>query len=407
MAKPTPNPAQIAAINAEVAALTNQQTSLVDSAAAQGPIIAQKQLIDDAFKNLFNWYNDAIIKRYDAERKAINGSFIASPVVEADILGVAQNPPTGRLVPTPPATAVVRIPEFDGTAYTSNDPLHELQHLTDEEPWISYLQTGVPGTLPTVTLASQTASALTPSSTTLAVTSATGPMIITAGDILIVHNGGTDAAVVKVLTATPTIPPPPPYAFALTIEVMIPPTGTIASGSTLLAGFTGFTNSERIAKVTTNPNLQPIMNMLIAKLKAPLNARLPVIATQLVALNANEDPDGVADITTAKTNALAAQTFINNYLLTTDISNTGLASVFSERSNRTTYLNTRISQILAAYTGQTENYYDFRYNTANNRGDAVKGTLRALSNAQNVQTVLNSLSSSITSTVSALNGILP
>ena len=109
MAKPTPSPAQISAINAEVAALTNQQTSLVDSAAAQGPIIAQKQLIDDAFKDLFNWYNDAIIKRYDAERKAINGSFIASPVVEADILGVAQNPPTGRLVPTPPATAIIRI----------------------------------------------------------------------------------------------------------------------------------------------------------------------------------------------------------------------------------------------------------------------------------------------------------
>jgi hypothetical protein len=407
MAKPTPTLPQQAAIQAEIAALTNQQASLVDSAAAQGPIIAQKQLIDNAFKDLFAWYNVNVIGKYDAERKAINGSFIVAPITETDILNVAASPPTGRLVPTPPATAIIRIAEFDGTAYTGLDPLNELQHLTDEEPWITYLQTGVAGTLPTVTLTSQTSTALTPTSTTLDLSDSTGPMVVTAGDVIVVHDGGTNAAVVKVLTATAGMGTPPPYTYTLTIQMMIAPASTIASGSTILAGFTGFTNPERSAKVASDPNLQPIMNTLISKLEAPLNARLPTLAAQITALNTNEDPDGVADINTAKTNAIAAQTFINNYLLTTDISNVGLASVTTERSNRTTYLNTRITQIITAYTGQTENYYDARYNTANSRGDTVKGSLRALSNAQNVQTVLTNLSASITSQIASLNGILP
>lgn len=407
MAKPVPSPAQQAAITQEVTALNNQVTSLQDSANAQTAIIAQKGLIDDAFKDLFAWYNDAVIGKYDAERKAINGTFVPSPVVEADILAVAASPPAGRLVPTPPTTAIVRITEFDGLAYTGTTALNELQHLTDEEPWITYLMSGVSGTLPTITLTTVTASALTSSSTTLDVTDPTGPAAFAVGDVLVVHDGGTNAAVVQVTSVTPGMGTPPPYDFTLGIIVKIPPVATIASGGSILAGFTGFTNSERTAKIATDPNQQPLMNYCILQLQNALNARLPRIADQLAALAANEDPDGTAQIATATANATAAQSFINGYLPTTDISNTGLGSVITERVGRTSYLNTRITQIIAAYTGQTENYYDARYNTANNRGDTARGTLRAKSNAQNVQTVLNGMVANIGSQTAALNSILP
>lgn len=406
MAKPTPSPTEAAAINAQIADLNNQTTSLTDSANAQNAIIARNQSIDTAFKNLFNWYNDSVIGKYDAERKAINGTFVTSPVVEADILAVAQNPPAGRLVPTPPATAIVRIAEFDAGGYTGSTTLNELQHLLDEEPWITYLMSGVSGTLPTVTVTTLTASALTPSSTTLDVTDAVGPASFAIGNIILVHDGGTNAAVAQVTAVTPGIGVPPPYTFTLGITLKIPPVGTIVTGSKVLAGFTGFTNPERIAKVATDPNKQPLMDYCILQLQNTLNARLPRIADQLTALNANEDPDGMANITTAKNNATTAQSFINGYLPTTDISNTGLGSVITERTVRTSYLNTRVTQILNAYTMQTENYYNQRYNTANNRGDTSRGTLRTLQNASNVQTVLNGMVSGIAATTSALNSIL-
>lgn len=407
MSKPIPSPSQIAAIKAQIADLNNQSTSLILSAAAQTAVIARNQSIDDAFKALFSWYNDSIIGKYDAERKAINGSFVVSPVLEADILAVAQNPPTGRLVPTPPSTAVVRIAEFDGTAYTGSTSLNELQGISDEDPWIAYLSSGVSGTLPTITPTTLTSTSLTPSSTTLGISDAVGPISFSIGDVLVVHSGGTDAAVVQVTSVTPGVGVPPPYTFTLGIQVKVAPVGTISSGGFTEAGFLGFTNAERIVKTATDTNQQPIMNSLVSKIQAALNERLPRLADQLSALNTNDDPDGTSSITTAKSNATAAQTFISSYLVSTDISNVGLGSLNTEKTARAAYLSTRISQIIAAYTGQTENYYDKRYGTANNRGDTQKGTLRALSNAQNVQNVLNGMVSGIASTVSALNSILP
>lgn len=405
MSKPVPSAPQIAAINQEIAAQNNLSSSIVESAAAQGPIIVQKGLIDDAFKNLFNWYNDAIIGRYDAERRAINGSYIASPVVEADIIAVTSNPPSGRLVPTPPVTAIVRIAEFDGTAYTSTDTANELQKIADEQLPITYLMSGVAGGSPTVTATTLTTTALTSSSTTLGISDATGPAAFANGDVLLVVGGG-DAAVVTVTSVTPGVGVPPPYLFTLGITVVIPPTSSVPIGGVVKAGFSGFTNAERTAKVATDSTQQPIMNSLILKLQTALNARLTPIATQLTALNANEDPDGVANITTAKNNATAAQSFINAYLITTDISNTGLGSLITEYTTRMAYLTTRVSQIIAAYTGQTENYYNARYTTANNRADTSRGSLRAKNNAQSTQDYLNGQVAAIAANVAALNSIL-
>lgn len=406
MAKPIPSAPQIVAINQEISAQTNQVASLVASAAAQTAVIAQKGLIDDAFKDLFGWYNDAVIGKYDAERRAINGSYIANPVAEADIVNVAASPPAGRLVPTPPTTAIVRIAEFDGTAYMSTDPSNELQRISDETQAITYLTVGVPGGSPTVTATTLTTTSFSAGSTTLGISDATGPASFSNGDVILVGGGG-DAGVAIVTSVTPGVGVPPPYLFTLGINVVIPPSGTVSSGAVVKAGFSGFTNGERTAKTATDPNQQGIMNALILQLQTALNARLTTLAAQLAALNANDDPDGVANITTAKSNVTAAQSFINAYLVTTDISDTGIGSLTTEYGARTTYLSTRVSQIIAAYTGQTENYYDARYNTANNRGDTSRGSLRAKSNAQNVQDVLNNLVAGIGQTVAALNSILP
>lgn len=406
MAKPIPSAPQIAAINQAILETSSQATSMTESAAAQTAIIVQKGLIDDAFKDLFAWYNDAVIGKYDAERRSINGAYIASPIVDADIVAVAATPPSGRLVPTPPLTAIVRIAEFDGTAYTSVDTANELQKISDEQQAIDYLVNGVPGGSPTVTLTTLTSSSFSASSTSINIDDATGPISFANGDVILVSSGG-DAGIAVVTSVTDNMGGDPPYEFTLGITVVLPPSGTIGAGATVLGGFSGFSNAERTAKVASDPAYQPIMDSLILRLQTALNARLAAIALQLTALGANDDPDGLADIATAVSNATIAQSFINGYLPGTDISDTGVGLLTTEYGSRTTDLSTRVSQIIAAYTGQTENYYDARYTTANNRGDTFTGSLRAKSNAANVQTVMTTMAAQLNAQVAQLNSILP
>ena len=94
-------------------------------------------------------------------------------------------------------------------------------------------------------------------------------------------------------------------------------------------------------------------------------------------------------------------------MVTTDISNTGISSLSSERATRSGQLTTRLSQILAAYTGQTENYYEQRYQTANNRGNTQRGTLRAVENAKAVKTTLQNMAAGLQGANAALNSIIP
>jgi hypothetical protein len=404
MAKPTPSPDQLAALNAEIAGNNAQATALAESAALQGPIIAQKQEVDDAFKALFDYYNLQIIKPYDDERKAINGTFVVSPVVEADILAVGGNPPSGRLVPTPPTTDIVRIPEFDAGAYSGLNTNNEQQRILDQQAVENTLVNGYgPGTYP---LTLTTTTAITPSSTTLTLEDTAVAITIAPNDVFIVSSGG-DLAVVKVLTITPNNPPvPPPYESDLTIELIVPPTGTIAAGATL-DSFTGFTNLERISKTASDPDFQPLMDYLISLLQSKINDRISRLNDQLAALALNEDPDATAQITSATNDANVSKGFLTNYLLTTDISNVGLASLSSERSSRSGQLTTRLGQILANYTGQTEDYYEQRYQTANNRGNTQRGTLRAVKNAEQVQSTLNGMVAGLAASNAALSSIIP
>lgn len=404
MAKPIPTGDQLIALQAEIAGNNAQISALNDSVPLQDPIIDRKQKVDDAFKDLFAYYNDDVIGKYDAERKAITGVYVLNPVVEADIVGVGSNPPSGRLVPTPPVFDIVRIAEFDAGAYLGSVSNYEQQHIIDQAAIENVLVNGYgAGSYP---LTLTTFTAITPSSTTLTLQDSAVPIAVSPGEVFVVLGVG-DLAVVKVLTITPNNPPtPPPYKSNLTIELIVPPTGTISSGQTLEA-FTGFTNAERTTKITSNPAYQPLMNYLVAQLQARINDRISRLNEQLAALAANEDPDGVANIATAVTNANSSKTFLTNYLITTDISDTGIALLASERGTRSGQLTTRLAQILAAYTGQTEDYYEQRYQTANNRGNTQRGTLRAVENAKNVKTYLQSMSAGLTTSNAALSSIIP
>lgn len=404
MAKPVATPDQVAAIESTVQDQQTQQAAFTETAGLQDAVIAKATKVDDAFKDLFNWYNDSIIGKYDAEKKAINGIFVTSPVVEADILAVGANPPSGRLVPAPPSTTIVRIPEFDG-GNTSVAANYEQKHILDQAAVEDVLQNGYPPSSGFTDGTAITASALTGASTTLDVEDPTNPLTIAINDILVIE-GVSEVAVVKVTSVLDNMGGDPPYEFTYGIQVLVAPTGTIAIGADL-KNFTGFTNAERTTKTASDAAYQGLLDYLVTSLEAEINKRLLRLAEQIAALGANQDPDGVANIGTATTNASNNQTFLNNYLLTTDVSNTGLTSLSGDRASRSAFLTTRLGQITAAYTGQTENYYDQRYTTADNRGNTQRGTLRAKSNAASVKSDMLALASSLSGSISALNGILP
>ena len=403
MAKPTPTPSQTQALQAEIAGNNAQTTALLDSVPLQDPIIAQKQEVDDAFKALFAYYNDKIIGKYDAERKSINGTYVTAPVTEADIIGVGSNPPSGRLVPNNPIFDIVRIPQFDAGGYDGTVTNTEQNHIADQADAEDVLVNGYgPGTYPMTLL---TTTALTPTSTTLSLQDTIMIAPIANGTVIVVVGTG-DLAVVKVVSSSVPVGTPPPYKLDLVIEVIVPPTATIPIGATL-DSFEGFTNLERTNKLAADPDYQPLMDYLIQQLEDRINDRISRLNEQLSALSTNEDPDAVAAITTATNNVNNSKTFLTNYLLTTDISDIGIASLASERSTRSGQLTARLAQIMAAYTDQTENYYEMRYQTANNRGNTQRGTLRALENAKSVKTTLQGLAAGLAGANTALNSILP
>lgn len=404
MAFPILTQAQIDQLKKEKA----QQEEVVKTFEAAVPAkiarAAELAVADSAFKVFFDYYNDDIIGKYDIERKALDGVFITAPITEVDITNPASVLPS-RTTPALPDTDIIRIAEFDG-GNTSIDTNNELQLMIDQAVIENLLQTGQTGTTAVLTGTSQTTTILSAASTSLSLTDATGPMSFSIGDEFIVHDGGSNAALVKVTSVTDDAGGDPPYDFTLGIEVVLPPIADISIGSSAISPFTGFTNGERTAKVASDPNLQPVMDSLIASLETILGNRIANLSLQISAIDSNEDDDGAAQFVIAKTRAETSDIFIDSYLLSTIISDVGITSLSTERGTRSGEVSSRVIEILANYTGQTENFYDRRYNVGNDRGSTSRGTLRLQKNAEQGSVVAQDYADAAQDQVDALDAIL-
>lgn len=393
----------------EIAQMKKEQTKALAAAETYSNQIAAQQAralelakVDSAFKKFFDYYDTQIIGQYNNERKAINGLYVDTPVEEADIVAVASLS-GGRLQPSLPATDLIRIAQFDGSPLLT-DPSNEVQFIADQAAAEDTIVNGYGGTSPPTSVLTSTS--LTPSSTTLQLTDLTTTFSIAPNSVFVIQNGG-DLAVVRILTFVLRVSPvPPPYVADCTIELIVPPTGTISSGQ-MLTAFLGFTNGERQTKTASNPQLQPLMDYLILQIQNKVNSRIGKLAIQTTALGLNQDPDGISAIGTASTNAQNSNTFLNSYLVSTNVSDFGLAGLSNERINRSTFIGTRLGQINAAYTTQSKNYYDERYNAANNRGNTSRGSLRLQKNTEQVAATSAGFASTLTDQASAIGSILP
>lgn len=396
---------------AEIAALTRQQAaeqSFADTLAAAIPQklakAAEYAVTDGAFKKFFDYYNDSIIGKYDAEKRGLNGVYIPLPITEADVVGPASIDPSVRTTPSLPATDIIRIAQFDGGG-TSTDVNNEQQQIANQLVVETALVSGYTPTGGFTAATAKTNSILSSGSTTLKILDPTNALTIAIGSKFVVSSGSV-VAVVQVTSVTDNLGGNPPYDFTYGITFIMAPVGSIPSNSSI-ASFSGFTNGERTSKTATDPTLQPLLNLLVVQLQTCWFNRIARLNDQLAALGANQDPDGVAQITTATTNANASKTFLNSIFAAADISNAGLAILATDRSTRGTQITTRLGQIAANYTGQTENYYNRRYSIANDRANTARGTLRLqIATSQSVTTMTDYAASS-QDAANAINALLP
>lgn len=401
MAGPVLTPDEIQQMQKESVKATEAAATFQAAVAGQQARAAELAKVDSAFKKFFDYYNNIVVA-YDIERKLQDGNYIVNPITEADILSVG-NLQGGRLQPSLPATDVVRVAEFDGGPLVV-DPMNESQFITDQAGIENTLVNGYGGASPPSSVL--TNSSISPGSTTLQLTDLLSTFSIAPGSVFIVSSGG-DLAVVKILTfVMQSSPVPPPFVADCTIELIVPPTGTIASGQNLIA-FSGFSNGERTTKTASDPQLQSLMNYLVLQLQTKINQRITSLNGQLVQLGLNLDPDGVAAIAQATTNVNSSRSILTNYLVSTNISNSGLGTLSAERGIRTTDISTRVAQIISAYTGQTLNYYDQRYTFANNRGSTSRGSLRLQKNAEQVSQTSQEFATTLQAQAQAINSVLP
>jgi hypothetical protein len=360
--------AQLAADKAQKQSLITTMTNQIAGKEAQ---IAKYALSDSAFQVYFNYYNDDIIGQYETESKSINGYYIEEPINESDLEGTANVDGNSRTTPNMPETDIVRIAEFDGGPLVQ-DSNYEALRISYQEDLEDQLVNGFPFT-GTLSLTTMTSTSVNGSSTSVELTDAAS-FEINVGDYFVVIGLGS-VAVLKataVVVTPPTEPPPmipEPSTATITVEVIVVPVGTIASGAQVVA-FTGFNNSERTAKIPSDLDFQNLMDYFILRLSEELNQRLDFMDAQLIALNVNQDPNTTQDDAIA--NIHLSKSFIEDYLLTMNISDSGLFDLSEEREARLEIMIERLIDIDELKSA----HYDARYNMANNRANTARGTLR-------------------------------
>lgn len=402
MAKPTPTPEQAEQLEKEKAKQEGFAAAFAAAAPAKQERAAELLVADSAFQDQFDWYNDDIISKYDDERKALDGQYIADPITEADVEGPASINPAVRTTPSLPATDIVRVPEFDGGPLINTD-VNETFAISEQANIEDVLVNGY-GAGSGFNATTLTATALTAASTTLDVEDAVAAVTVSVNDVLVVR-GVSEIAIIKITGITDNMGGDPPFEYTWDIEMIVAPAGTIAIGADFDT-FTGFTNGERTTKTASDSDFQGLMDSLITDLEAQIAVRQARLAEQLTAIGANDDPEGTSEFATATTNINTSDSFLTSYLGTTDISDTGLGTLSTERGVRGGQVTSRVAEIVAAYTGRSENFYDQRYSIANNRGNTARGTLRLAKATEEAATQVTAYADSAQDAADAMGDIL-
>lgn len=394
----------VAALTAEQQALvTATQKNLDDLNNNQIPAANQEDATND---KLFHKFDDFIVA-YETDMKWINGVYQTNPVTDNDLIQIQE----GRLWANG-AIELIRIPELDGNGTTSTLSDYYLARLSALPAFLNYLQTGL---TTSVGYSGSTTGSITPSSTFLVTTSnstalagkeflvygsgtsfiglastvtdnSVGPGSQTSGSLItgvsytisnymigddFTNVGAATNMTGTVFTATGTTPTNYTNGSTLTTSGATATqwtvsftfvstfTGSIGGGATITGSWGGFSNSERTAKVASNSALQTVMNYYVNQINANIIASLVFLGNEITANTGNYDPN----LGTPNVAINAEISYYNNYLIATDISDTGLSGLNTATTNHTT----RANNTLTSDNKKKSAYYDKRFFWANQR----------------------------------------
>jgi hypothetical protein len=411
--------------------------ALSDGVSAQDKIILKKQQVDNVFKKQFDYYNE-IIQCYDNERKSIDGQYPSNPVTETDLQNAASVTPTGRLCPTPPATDIIRLPEAFDNSTLSTTTDNELNYISKQNVITSLLTNGPrynTGTQPTTTSTLHSTTQITPSSTQISFTTNSPselPVFHVNDKFLLKDNsnqtlihitqiiseqqpsngsctGGTPTGATSesvCLANGGTWNPSSNYQVTLAFSFLEGTQTTIQSNATIDKNWSGFQNSDRIAKFDYTNNYNSLMTLLITNLQSNINNRLAKLNVQKTNNSSNNDADKASNTIS---NIQSSIDFLTAYLVNTEIGSNdqsttkGLTSLVQEASNRLSVANSRVSEIVSSYTTHSTNFFDKRYVLANNRANGSFGSIREIAIAQNTKTTMQSMAASLLQAVNSMN----
>lgn len=399
MALPTPSPSELAALTALKAVADAGVSAGPGKVAAIQSAIDAQQEVENFQKATFDALNDDIIRRYEVERKWLDGQDIAAPILEADLQSFA-NDGSGRLE-NGGDFAPLRIPEFDGGPLATLETEFENSFFTPQDTALDLLQNGSPSPL-LLEVGANIQASINDLSTSLVVLDNTTP--ITPGSSLVVSGGGFTAIIQvdSVVTGgfcTPTATPDTEAqctieagVWTVTEQVnftyLFKPGGTIPALSDIgQVTFSGFNNTERTNHIANDVALQPIMDGLLNDLKNIFNDRITALNNQLAELGANQDDNLDAGATTkVNTSKLAIQGFLGiTPIATIDISDTGITAINDEKAVRQPEITQRIIDIAAAIAfgeSGTTSYYDVRFNTSEGRCRLNNGSIVLLNDLE-------------------------
>lgn len=399
MGLPSPNPSQTQSLQELKAVADAGVQGAIDKEAAIQEAIDKQQDVEDYQKSLFDILNDEIFRRYEIEKRWLNGKDIVSPIVEADLQNFANEDITSRLWNNG-NFAPKRIDEFDGIPLVDLETEHELSWFIPQDDAVDLLLNGIVGQI-LLTPGATTISSINDTSTSLSIKN--NLVAISINDHLLISNG-VNVAIVKV-TSTPSIggyctgednPPQvtQPTCEAdngtwtvtntMNIEMVLKPGATIAAGSPVgQTQYNGFNNTERTTKIASDPNLQVIMDNLLDELHNIFDKRITAMQNQLDEVQNNQDDNLPASIeTNLNTSISALQGFLGvTPPSTIDVSDTGITAIGDEKAVRQPQATSRPSTIdtaLAFGETGTKSYYDVRFETSGSRCRLNNGSINLL-----------------------------
>jgi hypothetical protein len=282
--------------------------------------------------------NDNRVFPYESERFLLDGNQ-ATPIIMSQIEDAAARTPTNVFFPTGWALSNAKlIPSGNGLtiAATGLGELYDIDFLTR---YINLIRNGQSSGVSNDILTSN----YTPGATTISVQD--GGQAINS---YLVVSGDGQSALVKV---TAIVPNGPNYDISI-IEI-VAPGGVISVDGDVVSNFPGFSESQRESLTGSS-----ILTGLASEINSGVNSWNNGLNSQLVQLKANIDSP--TEITAAKNDADIAQASIASWNARPNTgslnkySDEGLDYLITVSGNRSSFIPTRVTQILTALGSVTQ-----------------------------------------------------